>query len=249
MRVAPKIHLVASGNIGFSLSDVYDCNVWLIDTGDGLAMFDSGAGRDIASIFSEMTTCGLDPADLKYIFLTHGHADHSGGVAPILQHLSHSITLFAGAEAAARMQSHDETRISLDTARRYGVYPDSYRWEGATINHVLTDDAVTHIGNATIRLLETPGHSADHCSYLVTLDGKTALVSGDALFAGGTVFLQDIPDCSVTATLASVRRLAGLSFDIFLPGHGAFALKDGARHAQRAATFANRGLAPPNMGG
>ncbi|MCB8881229.1 MBL fold metallo-hydrolase [Acidisoma cellulosilytica] len=249
MRVSPQIHLVASGNVGFSLTDKFDCNAWLIETGDGLVLFDAGAGRDIASIFAELTTNGLDPADIKHIFLTHAHADHSGGVAPILDQLSRPVTLYAGEEAAARMQSHDETRISLDTARRFGVYPESYRWQGATVDTVLADDAVIHIGEASIRLLKTPGHSADHCSYLVTLSGKTMLVSGDALFAGGTVFLQDIPDCSFTATIATVRRLSNLTFDMFLPGHGAFALKEGMRHVRRAADFAERGLAPPNFGG
>ncbi len=104
MRLSPQIHLVASGSLGFSLTDSYDCNAWLIETGDGLALFDSGAGRDISAIFSEMTNSGLDPNDLKHIFLTHAHADHSGGVASILNQLSHPVTLHAGQEAASRMQ-------------------------------------------------------------------------------------------------------------------------------------------------
>jgi glyoxylase-like metal-dependent hydrolase (beta-lactamase superfamily II) len=247
MRVSPQIHLVASGFMGFSLTDGYDCNAWLIETGDGLVLFDTGAGRDIAPLLGELTDSGLDPADLKHIFLTHAHADHSGGVAPILSHLPQSITLHAGREAAVRMQSHDETRINLDTARRFGVYPDSYQWHGATIDDVLADDSVTRIGAASIRMVETPGHSADHGSFLVTLGEKTMLIAGDAVFAGGTVILQDIPDCSVSATLVSIRRLAALSFDTFLPGHGAFALRDGMRHVRKAAEFAQRGLTPPSL--
>lgn len=245
MRLSPQIHLVASGGMGISLTDSYDCNCWLIETGDGLALFDTGAGRNPGGLLSELSNAGLNPADLRHIFLTHAHADHSGGTAPLRTALPHAVTLHAGREAAARMQSEDEARISLDTARRFGVYPPSYRWQGAEVNDVLGDQETRQIGEATIQLLETPGHSADHCAYLVTLGETRILISGDAVFAGGTVILQDIPDCSVSATLGSIRRLDALSFEIFLPGHGLFALQDGKRHVAKAAGFAQRGLAPP----
>ncbi|HTH99912.1 MAG TPA: MBL fold metallo-hydrolase [Acidisoma sp.] len=245
MRLSPQIHLVASGSMGISLTDPYDCNCWLIETGDGLVLFDSGAGRDANEILSELSRTGLDPADLRHIFLTHAHADHSGGVAPLFASLPQVVSLHAGWEAASRMRSNDETRISLDTARRFGVYPESYRWHGAEVDDVLEDGETRQIGSATIELLETPGHSADHCAYLVTLEETRILISGDAVFAGGTVILQDIADCSVSATLASIRRLEALSFEVFLPGHGLFALRDGKRHVAKAAGFAQKGLAPP----
>lgn len=245
MRLSPQIHLVASGGMGVSLTDGYDCNCWLIETGDGLVLFDTGAGRDTGSLLSEISRSGLDPADLRHIFLTHAHADHSGGTAPLLAALPHAVILHAGREAAARMQANDEARISLDTARRFGVYPESYRWQGAKVDDVLADEETRQIGAAKIQLLETPGHSADHCAYLVTLGDTRILISGDAVFAGGTVILQDIADCSVSATLASIRRLDALSFEVFLPGHGLFALRDGKRHVAKAAGFAQKGLAPP----
>ena len=246
MRVSPSIHLVASGAAGFSLTDALDCNTWLIETGDGLALFDTGAGRDIPAMLAEMQAGGLDPAQIRHIFLTHAHADHSGGAAALIERLP-GITLHAGREAAARMASNDETRISLDTARRLGVYPEDYRWRGATVDNVIGDNGVVRIGAAAIQLLETPGHSADQCSFLVRTRDAAILVPGDAVFAGGKVILQDIADCSVSATLASIRRLAALSFETFLPGHGLFALRDGRNHVLRGKAFADTGLAPPSF--
>jgi hydroxyacylglutathione hydrolase len=245
MRLSPQIHLVASGSMGVSLSDDYDCNCWLIETGDGLVLFDTGAGRDTRSLLYEISSNGLGLGDLRHIFLTHAHADHSGGAAPLLAALPGQITLHCGQEAAAHMQANDEARISLDTARRFGVYPESYRWQGIAVDDVITDQETRRIGAATITLIETPGHSADHCAYLVTVDETRILISGDAVFAGGAVILQDIPDCSVSATLASIRKLDALAFEVFLPGHGLFALREGKRHVAKAAGFARKGLAPP----
>ena len=247
MRVSSNIHLVASGTSGVSLTDALDCNVWLVETGEGLLLFDTGAGRDIAAVLAELTATGLNPCDLRHIFLTHAHADHSGGVAGLLEHLPAGVTVYAGQEAAARMASGDERAISLDTARRLGVYPPDYRWRGAIVDVVLQDDAVVTVGDASIRLLETPGHSDDHCSFLVTAGESTMLISGDAVFANGKVILQDIPDCSVSKTLASLRRLSLVPFETFLPGHGLFSLRDGARHVVRGREFADSGLAPPSF--
>jgi glyoxylase-like metal-dependent hydrolase (beta-lactamase superfamily II) len=244
MRVTETLHLVASGDMGMSLTDAYDCNAWLIESEDGLILFDTGAGRDVTAIILEMSRAGLDPSDLKHIFLTHAHADHSGGVVPLLQGFASGVILHAGRETAARMASGDESRISLDTARRFGVYPETYRWHGAEVDTVLADNDTVMIGGTRIQLLETPGHSQDHCSYLVTRGETVGLITGDALFAGGRVILQDIPDCSISATLETVRRLDRLCFDAFLPGHGLFSLRDGMRHVSAAMKRAQAGLAP-----
>jgi hydroxyacylglutathione hydrolase len=246
MKVSKTIHLVASGAAGVSLTDMLDCNVWLFDTGDGLALFDTGAGRDVSAILAEIEAGGLDPAQLRHIFLTHAHADHSGGTTA-LRELVPGITLHAGREVADRMASHDERRISLDSARRFGVYPPDYRWRGAAADNILGDGAVTKIGNAVITLLETPGHSQDHCSFLVDIRGVRSLIAGDAVFAGGKVIIQDIPDCSVPAIFDSLRRLGTLDFECFLPGHGLFAMQNGNQHVLRGRDFAETGLAPPSL--
>lgn len=247
MRITSRLHLVASGDTGLSLTERYDCNCWLIETGDGLVLFDTGAGRDAGGLLAQLGDAGLDAADLRHIFLTHAHADHSGGAAPLLGALPRGVTLHAGREASLRMQSDDERRISLDTARRFGVYPESYRWKGVPVDDVMGDGETRRIGGAEITLVETPGHSADHCSYFIRLGDTPILVTGDAVFAGGTVILQDIADCSVSATLESIRRLDALPCEVFLPAHGLFSLRDGKRHVTKAASFARMGLAPPSF--
>jgi glyoxylase-like metal-dependent hydrolase (beta-lactamase superfamily II) len=104
-----------------------------------------------------------------------------------------------------------------------------------------------HSGAVTVTLYETPGHSDDHCCYLVETAGVRSLVAGDALFAGGRVILQDIEDCSVSNTLASIRVLADLDFEQFLPGHGRFSLRNGKRHVEAAMPYVEAGAPPPQL--
>jgi hydroxyacylglutathione hydrolase len=248
MRVTRHLHLAASGAAGLSLTHPLDCNAWLIDSEDGLLLFDTGAGVDIDAVLAEISAGGADPARLRHIFLTHAHADHSGGVAALQDRLL-GVTLHAGSLAAKRMASHDESAISLDSARRFGIYPPDYLWCGATVDDVLHDGDSLRIGSATIRMVETPGHSSDHCSYLIDIDGATCLIAGDAIFENGKVVLQDIPDCSVPALLDSIRRLAALEFHSFLPGHGTFSVQDGMRHVARGRHYAESGQVPPSLFG
>lgn len=46
MRLAERVHLVASGQLGVGLTDDHDCHVYLLDGGAEYALVDAGGGRD-----------------------------------------------------------------------------------------------------------------------------------------------------------------------------------------------------------
>lgn len=245
MRIERGLHLVMSGGAGFDLTDAYDCNVFLVAAGDGWLMFDAGAGRDPRAFEAVLADDEIDPASIRHLFLTHGHADHSGGAAGLREGLG--LTVYAGAATAVLVESGDESGISLDRARRAGVYPGEYRYRRCGIDTVLGDGETVEVGDVSVRLISTPGHSHDHVSYLVERGGRRFLLAGDALFFGGKVAIQDIADCDVAATCDTVRKLAALQFDALLPGHLNFSLRDGARHAQAALAYVNRLQCPPSI--
>jgi metallo-beta-lactamase class B len=62
-------------------------------------------------VLSEMPTAGLDPADIRYIFLGHSHADHTGG-ANVIQRLAPEAKVVMGAPDAAAV---DQAREALRT--------------------------------------------------------------------------------------------------------------------------------------
>jgi glyoxylase-like metal-dependent hydrolase (beta-lactamase superfamily II) len=75
---------------------------------------------------------------------------------------------------------------------------------------------------------------------VVTGGDRRYLISGDAIFFGGKIILQNTYDCSVPDTIASIQRLADCKFDALLPGHLNFSLKNGRRHIEAACAIIDR---------
>lgn len=245
MRIDKNLCLPMSGGGGFDLTDSFDCNVFLVAAGEEWLMFDAGSGRSPERGLQVLAEDGIDPRRIRHLFLTHGHADHSGGAAHWRETLG--LAVHAGEATAAMVSAGDEVGLSVDRARRAGVYPADYVYRACPIDHVLEPDRPVAINGVTVRALPTPGHSRDHVSYLVETPERRLLVAGDALFHGGRVAIQDIVDCDVAAVCESVRRLASIDYDALLPGHLAFSLTKGRRHADAALAHVEALHCPPSI--
>ena len=190
---------------------------------------------------------GVDP--LQQIEILARHADvkdgGAGGAAGLRARLA-AATL-AGPATARLVAAGDEAGISLAAARAAGIYPADYRFTACPIDRVVDDCETLAIGELEILAIATPGHSADHFSYLVRRGGRRWLAAGDAVFHGGRIALQDTWDCSLQDSIRSLRRLAGLEFDALLPGHYAFALQRGRRQLEAALARPERMLPPPQL--
>ncbi|NIM94032.1 MAG: MBL fold metallo-hydrolase [Anaerolineales bacterium] len=244
MQIEPGLFLIGSGSVGFDLTDPYDCNMYLFDSGNGFLLFDAGAGIDINRILRVLNQDGLEVDDIRHLFLTHGHADHSGG-SKILSELT-PLTTYASSGTAAAVRDGAE-KISLPDAIRAGVYPANYVYRNYDVDHTVDHGEKVEIGRLVIEAIATPGHSYDHTCFLVSGFEKRYLISGDAVFYGGKIILQDSYDCNVPETIDSIRKLAALSFEALLPGHLCFSLNDGKRHIEDACAVIDQLRCPESI--
>lgn len=251
MQLTETVHLVGSGQNGFSLTHPLDCHVYLLDGGNELALIDAGVGRDVPAIIAEIKAAGFDPSNIGKIFITHLHLDHCGGAAELQQHCGADI--FASHDVAGWLESGDEEAASLVAARKTGMYPVENRLRPVAGATGMADGDTINVGSLTASVVKADGHSQGHLAYLVS-DGANdesrsagALFSGDALFFGGRILLQNIWDCSLEESIATVKRFADLEFTQFFPGHVSFSLQDGKRHVDAAMAHINQLLPPPQL--
>jgi glyoxylase-like metal-dependent hydrolase (beta-lactamase superfamily II) len=113
------------------------------------------------------------------------------------------------AEGASRFAEITGTRVrALDPALRLGD-------EGLGAGDVVT------VGGLELRVVPTPGHTADSLSFHVPAD--QAVLTGDTILGRGTTLVAH-PDGRLGEYLASLRRLRSLTVDdgvhTVLPGHG-----------------------------
>ena len=149
-----------------------------------------GSGRRIAQAVQGE---GYTPCA---IFLTHGHYDHTGGVAD-LQEIWPEVPVYLNQRDTATDDYTLQLFPPVNGAKHYD------------------EGDVFHVGSLQVEVLATPGHS----------EGSVVLRCGEALFCGDTLFAgscgrTDFPGGSMKKILASLARLANLEGNLqVLPGH------------------------------
>ena len=123
----------------------------------------------------------------------------------------------------------------------------------ATFPHVAVSDGFElQVGQALVRVLETPGHTPESCCFVIT--GEERAPSPWAVLTGDTLFIGDVgrPDLSKSHT---PQQLAGLMFDslhqklmtlpnevLVYPAHGAGSLCGRNMRAERSSTIGTERL-------
>lgn len=164
-----------------------------------VAMVVDPAG-DEETIVDEAKAAGLD---IKFIFNSHGHADHTCGNARMkeltgAQIVMHEVddSLFNGAEGA-------------EMSRSWGFRPSP------PADITLSDEEYFMVGEQKINIIHTPGHSP----------GGLCLLAENQVFTGDTIFVgsggrTDIQGANLNHLLESIKKLISLPEEtIVWPGH------------------------------
>lgn len=146
-------------------------------------------------------------AKVKYIYLTHCHADHIGAVTEIKNKKGGKILIHRD-----DADGLNDENINLSECINMGeieLEPDSR----------VDDGDLIHVGNIEFKVIHTPGHTKGGTSLFCEQEGL--LFSGDTLFRG-TWGRTDLPTSSFEAIINSItKKLLILPEEtIVYPGHG-----------------------------
>ena len=137
-------------------------------------------------------------ATLKYILLTHGHRDHTLA-APKLHEMF--------PDAAVYIHAADKGQVGIYRYPMEELIGEDLKF--------YDDGDTLKLGNLTIEVITTPGHTGGS----VCLRVGSALFTGDTLFAGSMGRI-DLPGAQPDKMMSSLARLAKLEgdYDVY-PGH------------------------------
>jgi metallo-beta-lactamase class B len=167
---------------------------WAIVGSQGIivieALFDYAANDEILGGLKKL---GLDKNKVKYVILSHAHADHDGG-AKLLQDQIPGVHLIYGAE--------DWEAVDKSTNH-----------QGGKPKHDMigTDGMKVSVGDASVQIVTMPGHTPGTLSYVFEVrdNGKPLRVA----YVGGTAFSFNADAAFYNGYLSSSKKMAKAAAD------------------------------------
>ena len=141
-------------------------SAWALTTSEGIILIDAIFDYSVEDeVVNGLTKLGLNPAQIKYVLISHAHTDHAGG--------------------AKLLQERYGARVIMSAADWDLLDRQNPVWKPKR-DIVATDGQKLTLGDATITMYITPGHTPGTISSLFTVkDGGRAHV---VAAWGGTAF-------------------------------------------------------------
>ncbi len=204
------LHLGLTRNVG----------CYLVDTDDGMALFDCGPTTCVPALKAGLATRGLELGDIRHLLLSHIHFDHAGAAGALVREHPALRVHVSGVGAPHLVEP---SRLEASARRLYGDAFDTLWGELVPV----PEENIQIVGDDVVGLACFPstGHASHHVS-LLHEDGT--LFAGDSMgvrLAGAGFVLAPTPppdidldawERTITETeLRAPARLALTHFGVF----------------------------------
>ena len=132
---------------------------------------------------------GIEPAEIEVVVMTHLHSDHASGICEF--------------PASTFVVSSAEWRHAGSAGALQGYFPrqfdHAFDWRTLDFDGPDSDSFATFgrafdlLGDGSVQLAFTPGHTPGHLSVVLRLREREALIAGDALYTMRTLRDSRLP--------------------------------------------------------
>jgi len=207
-------------------------------------IIEGGTGPTSSMIISQMNTLGIDPGKIRYVVLTHSHADHIGGVPHLKREWPH-LKLLASPRASETLGSRDLLKefllVDLSIAqlmqargelRKLPVHLESYSFKPDAL--VKGGDKIELGAGIVWTVHDTPGHSPCHISLYEEKEDTLAIGDATGFYAPEKDAFWPNYFQSLEIYCESIRTLSSLPARRAALSHNGVIQGDVKRHFSKA---------------
>lgn len=184
---------------------------YLLPLPEGWAMVETGPTRCRDRLLEGLGEAGVEPRDVRQVFVTHIHLDHSGGLGAVQDDLPNA--RFYAHELGVR-HLVDPAKLDASARRAWGPVYDSILGPMVPVRADrmtgLRGGEEFALRDGTLKVLATPGHARHHLSFF---DTRTkAMLTGDSAgvrlpTSGRARPATPPPDLDLAELFASLERM------------------------------------------
>ena len=154
-KVFDNLYWLGSHGDAYSVPKISGDSTWAVKTSEGIILIDTGYDYSAKELITDgLKKLGEDPTQIKYVILSHTHGDRYFG-AKYIQDTYHSRIIMSEADWTAMAKSNEPVELKPKK------------------DMVATDGMKVTLGDTTLTLYITPGHTPATISTLVPLkDGN-----------------------------------------------------------------------------
>jgi glyoxylase-like metal-dependent hydrolase (beta-lactamase superfamily II) len=221
---------------------VMDENALVINTGDKLALFETGMAsvvrnHDMGLLVDNLKAAGIDPADIDYLIPSHGHIDHIGGILAA-----------DGSRNFPNAQIYiSQADLEFWTNETLAGTPAEGSMRAARKNLLPNRDRILFYSDGKevipgVQAMSTPGHTVGHTCFVINSGADTLFFAGDLAHHNIIIEnprLEDIFDTDrqlgiktrlKTMDMLAGERLRSLVYHLPWPGLGHFVKRGDGFH-------------------
>jgi glyoxylase-like metal-dependent hydrolase (beta-lactamase superfamily II) len=224
VEIAPGVYLVGQERLS-NLTFMIDCGP------QGVAIIDPTEDSEFDLTIANVERCGRRKQDIRWVLNTHCHVDHAMADKKFYE---------LGAQIMLHQADADAVEQGTQVTAFY-LLKDLTAFPRCPVGRRLHDGEEVELGNRKLRVIHTPGHTPGSVCFLLDVDGKNLLFSGDTVLYDGRLGWQGNSYADNRQYLASLRKLASFTWngaavqwDMLLPGHGAMSIDQAYRDVEKA---------------
>lgn len=191
---------------------------FLLQSREGPVLIETGPESTYARLEAALKQEGVDPKEVRHVFVTHIHLDHAGAAWRFAEL---GATVYVHPKGAPHLV--DPSRLLASAERIYGAMLKPLWGELKGISQervrVLEDGEVVNLGGLRVQALETLGHASHHHAYLV--DGLLFAgdIAGVRIAPGPVLPPTPPPDIHLESWYASLDRILALRPEVLYLTH------------------------------